>query len=122
MVLQIYGYGKTSPRAPSITGSNPSVRDGKNEEERTNRVRREDWMMMMMMMERDKTGNGLWRSGDLHILFEKVRGLTGARLKRREKGETMSDLRDGSSRVHGHHIPNTAYIHDIQPFDLTRPD
>ena len=63
MVLELYGYGKTSPRAPSITGSNPSVRDGKNEEERTNRVRREDWMMMMMTMERDKTGNGLWRSG-----------------------------------------------------------
>ena len=62
MVLQIYGYGKMSPRAPSIIGSNPSVRDGKNEEERTSRVRREDWIMMMMM-ERDKTGNGLWRSG-----------------------------------------------------------
>ena len=86
MVLELYGYGKMSPRAPSITGSNPSVRDGKNEEERTNRVRREDWMMMMMMMERDKTGNGLWRSGGLHMLFEKVRGFTGARSKVRGEG------------------------------------
>ena len=80
MVLQLYGYGKMSPRAPSITGSNPSVRDGKNEEGRTNRVRREDWMMMM---ESDKTGNGLWRSGGLHTMFKKVRGFTGARLKMR---------------------------------------
>ena len=87
MVLELDGYGKMSPRAPSITGSNPSVRDGKNEEERTSRVRREDWMMMMMMMmERDKTGNGLWRSGGLHTLFEKVRRFTGARSKMRGEG------------------------------------
>ena len=40
----------------------------------------------MMMVERDKTGNGLWRSGGLHTLFEKVRRFTGARSKVRGEG------------------------------------